>query len=387
MHPFDDYVRTETRRHFLGRGANGLGLAALASLMGRAASGQEPGCDRPPLRPHGQARHLPAHGRRSLANGHVRLQARDERLVRQGPPRQRPPGPAPHHHDQRPGPLPHRPVEIQVRPARRVRHVDDRAICPIPREWSTTSASSAACTPRPSTTNPPSASCRPATWSPAAPASARGPATAWAPRTTTCPPSSSSSPGPPITSKTRPSPAASGPPASSPASTPASPSAPAATPSSSSRTPPACPRDVRRETLDGLNALNQLTYAELGDPETRTRIEQYEMAFRMQSSVPDLTDIADEPASTEALYGPDIHKSGSFAHSALLARRMVERGVRFVQIYHNNWDHHANVSGRMPDQCRDVDQPCWGLIQDLKSRGLLRRHPRHLGRRIRPHHL
>jgi hypothetical protein len=134
--------------------------------------------------------------------------------------------------------------------------------------------------------------------------------------------------------------------------------------------PPGVSADVRRKTLDGLNALNQLTYAELGDPETRTRIEQYELAYRMQASVPDLTDLSDEPESTERLYGPDIRKPGSFGHSVLLARRMVERGVRFVQIYHNNWDHHANVAGRMPDQCRDVDQPCWGLIQDLKNRGL-----------------
>ena len=90
----------------------------------------------------------------------------------------------------------------------------------------------------------------------------------------------------------------------------------------------------------------------------------------MQSSVPDLTDLASEPPSTYALYGDDIKKPGSFAHSALLARRMVERGVRFVQIYHNNWDTHGNVAVRLPSQCKDVDQPCWGLIQDLKSRGL-----------------
>ncbi|GIW87758.1 MAG: sulfatase [Isosphaeraceae bacterium] len=134
--------------------------------------------------------------------------------------------------------------------------------------------------------------------------------------------------------------------------------------------PPGVSASVRRRMLDGLSALNELTFAELGDPETRTRIEQYELAYRMQTSVPELTDLSDEPASTETLYGPDIHKPGSFAHSVLLARRLVERGVRFVQIYHNNWDHHANVAGRMPDQCRDVDQPCWGLVQDLKSRGL-----------------
>jgi hypothetical protein len=128
--------------------------------------------------------------------------------------------------------------------------------------------------------------------------------------------------------------------------------------------------DVRRRTLDGLKALNELTYKQVGDPETHTRIQQYELAFRMQSSVPDLTDTSKEPESTYKLYGDQAKKPGSFAHSVLLARRMVERGVRFVQIYHNNWDHHGNLAGRMPDQCKDVDQPCWGLIQDLKARGL-----------------
>ena len=135
--------------------------------------------------------------------------------------------------------------------------------------------------------------------------------------------------------------------------------------------PPGVPAEVRRTTLDGLNALNEQTYQQIGDPQTRTRIQQYELAFRMQASVPELTDLASEPASTFGLYGEEARKPGSFANTALLARRMVERGVRFVQIYHNNWDTHSNVAGRLPDQCRDVDQPCWGLIQDLKARGLL----------------
>jgi hypothetical protein len=135
--------------------------------------------------------------------------------------------------------------------------------------------------------------------------------------------------------------------------------------------PPGVPSEVRRQTLDGLKSLNEMNYKLIGDPETHTRIQQYELAYRMQSSVPDLVDLATEPATTEALYGPDIKKPGSFAHTVLLARRMVERGVRFVQIYHNNWDHHGNLSGRMADQCRDVDQPCYGLITDLKQRGLL----------------
>ncbi|MDB6133997.1 MAG: hypothetical protein JWM59_2240 [Verrucomicrobiales bacterium] len=134
--------------------------------------------------------------------------------------------------------------------------------------------------------------------------------------------------------------------------------------------PPGVSAGMRRRTLDGLKALNEMNYGLVGDPETHTRIQQYEMAFRMQSSVPELTDLKSEPESTRALYGPDVEKPGSFAHSILLARRMVERGVRFVQIYHNNWDHHGNLPGRMKFQCADVDQPCYGLIQDLKQRGL-----------------
>ena len=135
--------------------------------------------------------------------------------------------------------------------------------------------------------------------------------------------------------------------------------------------PPGVSAEVRRKTLDGLQALNQRTLEQLGDPETRTRIAQYEMAFRMQSSVPELTNIAAEPASTLALYGDEVQKPGTFANSVLMARRMVERGVRFVQIYINNWDHHGNIAGRLPSQCKDVDQPCYGLVQDLKARGLL----------------
>jgi hypothetical protein len=135
--------------------------------------------------------------------------------------------------------------------------------------------------------------------------------------------------------------------------------------------PPGVPADVRRTTLDGLQALNELTLERTADPETRTRIAQYEMAFRMQSSVPELTDLATEPAATTALYGPAVKTPGTFANAALMARRMVERGVRFVQIYINNWDHHGNLTGRLVSQCKDIDQPCFGLIQDLKHRGLL----------------
>ena len=134
--------------------------------------------------------------------------------------------------------------------------------------------------------------------------------------------------------------------------------------------PPGVSPEVRRTTLDGLGKLNELNHAQLLDPETRTRMAQYEMAYRMQTSVPELADLAKEPQTVLDLYGPDVKKPGSFAHTALTARRLVERGVRFVQVYHNNWDHHGNLPGRMTDQTRDVDKPCWGLIQDLKRLGL-----------------
>ncbi|MCC6417788.1 MAG: DUF1501 domain-containing protein [Gemmataceae bacterium] len=134
--------------------------------------------------------------------------------------------------------------------------------------------------------------------------------------------------------------------------------------------PPGVSSEVRRRTLDGLRRLNEMNYRAVGDPETHTRIQQYEMAFRMQSSVPDLTDLSREPESVMRLYGDDARRPGTFANTVLLARRMVERGVRFIQVYHNNWDTHGNVAGRLPSQCRDVDQACYGLIQDLKAKGL-----------------
>jgi hypothetical protein len=135
--------------------------------------------------------------------------------------------------------------------------------------------------------------------------------------------------------------------------------------------PPGVPTEVRRRTLDGLRALNNLNYRTVGDEETHTRIQQYELAFRMQASVPELTDVSKEPESTYKLYGEEARNPGSFAHTMLMSRRMVERGVRFVQVYHNNWDTHGNVAGRLPSQCKDVDQASYALVQDLKQRGML----------------
>lgn len=129
--------------------------------------------------------------------------------------------------------------------------------------------------------------------------------------------------------------------------------------------------ESRRRMLDSLARLNQHTAAEYGDPETQARISQYEMAFRMQSSVPELLETADETQATLDRYGPDVSTPGTFAHSCLLARRMAERNVRFVQIFHRDWDQHGNISHDLPLQCRDIDQPAWALIQDLEERGLL----------------
>lgn len=135
--------------------------------------------------------------------------------------------------------------------------------------------------------------------------------------------------------------------------------------------PPGVPSDIRRQSIQGLNALNQLNFQRLQDPETATRIQQYEMAFRMQSSVPELTDIASEPDHIYELYGEEAKKPGSFAYTALMARRLAERGVRFIQVYHNNWDHHSGVERRMPSQCKDIDRPCYALLEDLEQRGML----------------
>lgn len=129
---------------------------------------------------------------------------------------------------------------------------------------------------------------------------------------------------------------------------------------------------VRRRMLDTLADLNQKHYSEIGDPEIQTTIAQQEMAFRMQSSVPELTDISEESAETLAMYGPDVKKPGSYARNCLLARRMAERDVRFIQLFHRGWDHHTRLPDNMQGQCRDVDQPTAALLQDLEQRGLLK---------------
>jgi hypothetical protein len=131
-------------------------------------------------------------------------------------------------------------------------------------------------------------------------------------------------------------------------------------------------RSNRRKMLDGLRDLNGLAAREFGDPEITTRIAQYEMAYQMQMSVPDLTDISDEPAHIREMYGiRDNPADGGFARNCLLARRMIERGVRFIQLMHRGWDQHSDLPKQIRGQCRDVDQPSAALVKDLKQRGLL----------------
>ena len=134
---------------------------------------------------------------------------------------------------------------------------------------------------------------------------------------------------------------------------------------------PGMSREGRRALLDDIAAMNQQHLADYGDPEIDTRISQYEMAFRMQTSVPDLIDFSKESASTIERYGPDALAKGTFANNCLVARRLLERGVRFVQLMHAGWDQHGNLHTQLEQQCLDTDAPAAALVQDLKDRGML----------------
>ena len=135
--------------------------------------------------------------------------------------------------------------------------------------------------------------------------------------------------------------------------------------------PPGIDRSLRRDMLDGIGALNRMQFEQVGDAEITARIAQYEMAFRMQASVPELTNFSGESLSTLALYGPEAQKPGTFASNCLLARRLAERGVRFIQLYHRGWDQHGQLPQHLPVLCQETDQPAAALIQDLEQRGML----------------
>jgi len=135
--------------------------------------------------------------------------------------------------------------------------------------------------------------------------------------------------------------------------------------------PPGIDQKVRRQFLDDLGELNRINAQEFGDPEILSRVAQYEMAYRMQTSVPDLTDLSKEPEKTFERYGPDARKPGTFAFNCILARRLLERGVRFIQLFHRGWDQHGDLPKNIAKQCLDTDQPSAALIMDLKDRGLL----------------
>ncbi|HZU35981.1 MAG TPA: DUF1501 domain-containing protein, partial [Gemmataceae bacterium] len=135
--------------------------------------------------------------------------------------------------------------------------------------------------------------------------------------------------------------------------------------------PAGCNRQTRRYMLDELRELNEMRHTATGDPEILTRVAQYELAYRMQSSVPELMDISKEPAPVLKMYGADVHRPGSYAANCLLARRLAERGVRFIQLYHMGWDQHDNLPSKIRKQCEDTDQATAALVRDLKQRGLL----------------
>ncbi len=130
-------------------------------------------------------------------------------------------------------------------------------------------------------------------------------------------------------------------------------------------------RELRRTMLDGLAEMNHFAHERVADPEISTRVAQYEMAFKMQASVPELADLSHEPQSVLDLYGPDVKRKGSYAYNCLMARRLVERGVRYVQLLHAGWDQHGNLPTQLPIQARDTDQASAALVKDLKARGLL----------------
>ena len=148
--------------------------------------------------------------------------------------------------------------------------------------------------------------------------------------------------------------------------------------------PPGISDQVRRAMLDRLGAVNRQHFDKYGDPETETRINQYELAYRMQQSVPELTDVSGESEYTYELYGKEARQPGTFAANCLLARRLAERGVRYIQLFHPGWDHHGDLDSKLKAYCKATDQASAGLVTDLKTARHAGRHAGDLGRRVWP---
>ena len=381
MDPIFEYNLHQTRRQFFGHTGLRLGGLALGMLAGNQAPGPRPAAGPGPgasaaarvaaLSAQGEVADLSAHERRPGPDGPVGLQAAARTLFQSGTARQRPPRPAHHHHDQRPGRFPVAPSKFKFTRhgqcgtwvsellPHTAQHVDDMAV--IKSVHTNAINHDPACTYVMTGSEVPGKASI-GSWlayglgsesndlpafvvlTPRFPASGNGQALftrMW---------SSGFLPtrfngvalrgtGDPVLYV---------------------------------QNPPGVTDEDRRTMLNALGELNQRNFERLGDPETQTRIAQYEMAFRMQTSVPDLVNIASEPQRVLDMYGPAVREPGSFAHSALLARRLIERGVRVVQILHRGWDQHGNLPVGLKNQCDDTDRGTGALLADLKQRGLAR---------------
>ena len=385
MNPFDEYVRYETRRQFFGRGANAVGWAALASLLGpsagaasRAATdgrrrgGRAAGLTA--LRPQGEAGHLPAHGRRPVADGPVRLQAEDGRVVRQGPARLGPHGPAAHDDDLAARRGSRSPRRSTSSPSTARAACGSASCCRTRRKMVDDmcfirSMHTEAINHEPAITLHAD---RQPDHRPALPRR-RGSSYGLGSLNENLPTF--------VVLVAKPTQHRAGPGDLGPALVVGLP-ARASTPGVSFRSggdpilyinnPPGVAAEVRRQHA------RRPQGAQRDELPGRRRPRDAHPHRAVRAGLPDAVERARadrhraaSPSRPTSSTATTAKKPGTFAHTALLARRMVERGVRFVQIYHNNWDTHGNVAGRLPDQCKDVDQPCWGLIQDLKQRGLL----------------
>ena len=374
MDPQLDNQLRLNRRQFFGLASAGIGTAALATLMSedlRAAG--TPGALQglPHFAPTAKRVIYLFQSGGPVPDGSLRLQAAAARSARLGTARIDPDGAAIDRHDLDAGDISGRARRTSSSRSTANLVRGSATCCRTRRRSSTTCASSSRCTPRRSTTIRASRSSRPAPSWPDGRASARGFPTAWAARTATCRRSWSwcpRAPDGPAISRSTTGLWGSG---FLPSKYQGVKFRSTGDPVLYLSNPTGFSSDARRRYLDYLGTLNQMKQEESGDPEIATRIAQYEMAYRMQTSVPDLTDLSKESDRIFEMYGPESRTPGTFAANCLLARRLAERGVRFVQLFHRGWDHHNTLPKLITGQCQDTDQPGAALIQDLKERGLL----------------